>query len=78
MAGDGFRLPADAEGGDCVLAECPVCKKIVYVLVLPRGDQYLDQIMRQMGDALEAHVTLTGHNSTARRSARERSASDGE
>lgn len=70
MARDGFRLPRDAKAGDCVLAECPVCKQLTYVLVIPGSDQYLDQIMRQMADALEAHAMATGHNEQARRQAK--------
>lgn len=65
-----FRLPADAQPGDCVLAHCPVCNQLIYVLVIPGGDQYVGQVVAQMVDAMEAHVMLTGHDAQARREAK--------
>lgn len=66
-----FNLPNDAKPGDAVLAECPVCKKIVYVLVLPGSETYLPQVLAQMQNALEAHELLTGHSRQARKMAKE-------
>ena len=65
-----FQLPDNAQPGDAVLAHCPVCNELVYILILPGSEQYSLQVMRQMEDALSAHVSQTGHDSLARRNAK--------